>query len=127
MVDNEEITDQFIQNIKRTPNKVHHLTGVICLSVSLATRTTKVIHYRVVVVPIPRTLVRLIPRLCPLIFSELLFPSDGASGPTALLPFPPSQILSDSLSPAVHSFPLVFLCLLSVRVILSPPPLPSSV
>ena len=29
MVDNEEITDQFIQNLKRTPNKVHHLTGVM--------------------------------------------------------------------------------------------------
>ena len=27
MVDNEEITDQFIQNLKRTPNKVHDLTG----------------------------------------------------------------------------------------------------
>ena len=27
MVDNEEITDQFIQNIKRKPNKVHNLTG----------------------------------------------------------------------------------------------------
>ena len=29
MVDNEEITDQFIQNLKRIPNKVHHLTGAI--------------------------------------------------------------------------------------------------
>ena len=29
MVDNEEITDQFIQNLKRIPNKVHHLTGVM--------------------------------------------------------------------------------------------------
>ena len=29
MVDNEEITDQFIQNLKRTPNKVHHLTGAM--------------------------------------------------------------------------------------------------
>ena len=27
MVDNKEITDQFIQNIKSTPNKVHNLTG----------------------------------------------------------------------------------------------------
>ena len=27
MVDNEEITDQFIQNFKRIPNKVHNLTG----------------------------------------------------------------------------------------------------
>ena len=27
MVDNEEITDQFIQNLRRKPNKVHHLTG----------------------------------------------------------------------------------------------------
>ena len=29
MVDNKEITDQFIQNLKRTPNKVHHLTGAM--------------------------------------------------------------------------------------------------
>ena len=29
MVDNEKITDQFIQNLKRIPNKVHHLTGVM--------------------------------------------------------------------------------------------------
>ena len=29
MVDNEEITDQFLQNLKRTPNKVHHLTGAM--------------------------------------------------------------------------------------------------
>ena len=29
MVDNEEITDQFIQNLKRIANKVHHLTGVM--------------------------------------------------------------------------------------------------
>ena len=29
MVDNKEITDQFIQNLKRIPNKVHHLTGVM--------------------------------------------------------------------------------------------------
>ena len=29
MVDNEEITDQFIQNIKRIPNKVHQLTDVM--------------------------------------------------------------------------------------------------
>ena len=29
MVDNKEITYQFIQNLKRTPNKVHHLTGVM--------------------------------------------------------------------------------------------------
>ena len=29
MVDNEEITDQFIRNLKRTPNKVHHLTGAM--------------------------------------------------------------------------------------------------
>ena len=29
MVDNEEITDQFIQNLKIIPNKVHHLTGVM--------------------------------------------------------------------------------------------------
>ena len=29
MVDNEEIIDQFIQNLKITPNKVHHLTGVM--------------------------------------------------------------------------------------------------
>ena len=29
MVDNEEITDQFIQNLKRIPNKVQHLTGVM--------------------------------------------------------------------------------------------------
>ena len=29
MVDNEEITDQFIQNLKITPNKVHHLTGAM--------------------------------------------------------------------------------------------------
>ena len=27
MVDNEEITDQFIENLKRIPNKVHDLTG----------------------------------------------------------------------------------------------------
>ena len=27
MVDNKEITDQFIQNLKRKPNKVHNLTG----------------------------------------------------------------------------------------------------
>ena len=27
MFDNEEIIDQFIQNLKITPNKVHHLTG----------------------------------------------------------------------------------------------------
>ena len=33
MVDNEEITDQFIQNIKRTPNKVHHLTGAMKKSI----------------------------------------------------------------------------------------------
>ena len=32
MVDNEEITDQFIQNLKRIPNKVHHLTGVMKIS-----------------------------------------------------------------------------------------------
>ena len=29
MVENKEITDQFIQNLKRTPNKVHHLTGAM--------------------------------------------------------------------------------------------------
>ena len=29
MVDNEEITYRFIHNIKRIPNKVHHLTGVM--------------------------------------------------------------------------------------------------
>ena len=29
MVYNEEITDQFIQNLKITPNKVHHLTGAM--------------------------------------------------------------------------------------------------
>ena len=29
MVDNKEITDQFIQNLKITPNKVHNLTGVM--------------------------------------------------------------------------------------------------
>ena len=29
MIDNEEITDQFIQNLRRIPNKVHHLTGVM--------------------------------------------------------------------------------------------------
>ena len=27
MVDNREITDQFIQNLKSTPNKVHNLIG----------------------------------------------------------------------------------------------------
>ena len=27
MVDNEEITDQFIQNLKSNPNKVHDFTG----------------------------------------------------------------------------------------------------
>ena len=27
MVDKKEITDQFIQNLKRKPNKVHNLTG----------------------------------------------------------------------------------------------------
>ena len=27
MVDNKEITDQFIQNLKSNPNKVHYLTG----------------------------------------------------------------------------------------------------
>ena len=27
MVDNKEITYQFIQNLKRKPKKVHHLTG----------------------------------------------------------------------------------------------------
>ena len=27
MVDNKEITDQFIQNLKSSPNKVHDLTG----------------------------------------------------------------------------------------------------
>ena len=29
MVDNKEITDQFIKNLKRKPNKVHNLTGVM--------------------------------------------------------------------------------------------------
>ena len=29
MVDNEEITDQLIQNLKRIPNRVHHLTSVM--------------------------------------------------------------------------------------------------
>ena len=29
MVDNKEITYQFIQNLKIKPNKVHHLTGEI--------------------------------------------------------------------------------------------------
>ena len=29
MVYNKEITDQFIQNLKRKLNKVHHLTGVM--------------------------------------------------------------------------------------------------
>ena len=29
MVDNKEITDHFFQNLKRIPNKVHHLTGVM--------------------------------------------------------------------------------------------------
>ena len=29
MVDNKEITYQFIQNLKRIPNNVHHLTGVM--------------------------------------------------------------------------------------------------
>ena len=29
MVDNEKITDQFIQNLKSIPNKVHHLTGAM--------------------------------------------------------------------------------------------------
>ena len=28
MVDNNKKTDQFIQNLKRIPNKVHHLIGV---------------------------------------------------------------------------------------------------
>ena len=27
MVENQEITDQFIQNLKSNPNKVHELTG----------------------------------------------------------------------------------------------------
>ena len=27
MVDNKEMTDQFIQNLKSNPNKVHDLTG----------------------------------------------------------------------------------------------------
>ena len=27
IVDNEEISDQFIHNLKRKPNKVHHLKG----------------------------------------------------------------------------------------------------
>ena len=31
MVGNKEITDQFIQNLKITPNKVHNLTGVFLL------------------------------------------------------------------------------------------------
>ena len=29
MVDNEEIKDQFIKNLKRIPNKIHHLTGAM--------------------------------------------------------------------------------------------------
>ena len=29
MVANQEITDQFIQNLKSNPNKVHDLTGVM--------------------------------------------------------------------------------------------------
>ena len=29
MVDNKEITDQFVQNLKRTSNKVQNLTGVM--------------------------------------------------------------------------------------------------
>ena len=29
LVDNKEITDKFIQNLKRIPNKVHHLTGAM--------------------------------------------------------------------------------------------------
>ena len=29
MIDNEEIPDQFIQNLKRIPNKVLHLTGAM--------------------------------------------------------------------------------------------------
>ena len=29
MVDNKEIIDHSIQNLKRKPNKVHHLTGVM--------------------------------------------------------------------------------------------------
>ena len=29
MLDNEEITDQFIPNLNRIPNKVHHLTGLM--------------------------------------------------------------------------------------------------
>ena len=93
------------------------LVNGVCLSVGLATGIAKLIHYRVVFFPIPRTSAWLIPRLCPLIFSVLLFPSGGGSGPPSLLPCPPSQILPDSLSPSVRPFPLVFLCLLSVRVI----------
>ena len=33
MVDNKEITDQFIQNLKSNPNKVHDLTGEIKKSI----------------------------------------------------------------------------------------------
>ena len=32
MVENKEITYQFIQNLKRIPNKVHHLTGAMKIS-----------------------------------------------------------------------------------------------
>ena len=46
MVDNEEITDQFIQNLKIIPNKVHHFTGAMKKSskIKLETNLNPQIH-----------------------------------------------------------------------------------
>ena len=46
MVDNKEITDQFIKNIKIKPNKVQHLTGAMKKSF-LKTEIGKNIHWQI--------------------------------------------------------------------------------
>ena len=77
----------------------------VCLSVGLVTGipSLSIIGW---FCSIPLTAASLIPRLCPLKFSVILLPSDGGSGPPLSSISPPSQILPDSLSPAVRPFPL---------------------
>ena len=68
--------------------------SVICLSLVLASRTTELIHDRVVDFPVPRTSAWLVPRLCPLIeLGVYVFPSMMIWS----LPFPPSEIHPGSL------------------------------
>ena len=99
----------------------------VCLSVGLSSRIAKLIHYRVVVFPMPRTSAWLIPRLCPLLFIVLLLPSNGGSGPPPLSslfpPFPPprfSRVPCPLQFARSHSFSFSS----SPSVSFSPPPPP---